>query len=35
MACFDEYYLTKCTVQQTPLKNVLPEVGPVWLKHVA
>jgi hypothetical protein len=25
--CRNEYYLTKCTVQETPLKNMLPEDG--------
>jgi hypothetical protein len=33
--CLNEYHLTKCTVQETPLKSVLPEDGPMWLKHVA
>jgi hypothetical protein len=33
--CLNEYYLTKYTVQQTPLKNMLPEDGPMRLKHVA
>jgi hypothetical protein len=35
MTCLNEYYLTMCTVQYTPLKDVLPEDGPTWLKHVA
>jgi hypothetical protein len=33
--CLNEYYLTKYTVQGTPLKDVLREDGPMWLKYVA
>jgi hypothetical protein len=32
--CLNEYCLNKCTVQHTPLKDVLPEDGPMQLKHV-